>query len=298
MSPLVEVRCFLHCNYNCHDVKRLEAFYVEVFGLRVVMRSDSEGSDAHPFGIYGTSASNVSFVYDHRGGRRSSSLELVQWIEPATIGTVYPSPWNNGIQAVAYSAADLDATAAAAIERGGSLVRRSDDWMLLLDPEGVSVEVFRSEGPSEAKYLRIVCSDLERTTAWWKQLGFTEAPLAEVDGNVLYPGDDERQIVAERGLVATDDPNFGILLTSWSGPLPTGPTYGMPYHQGLYRMAIAVDDIRATFTALDGAGIARQSPYTFQLPGTKLTDGLTMMFIRDPDGILVELVDRPRQPAR
>jgi hypothetical protein len=42
-------------------------------------------------------------------------------------------------------------------------------------------------------------------------------------------------------------------------------------------------------------GVPRVPPYTFQLPGTKLTDGLTILFIRDPDGILVELVDRPRK---
>ncbi len=95
-------------------------------------------------------------------------------------------------------------------------------------------------------------------------------------------------------MVATDDPSFGLLLTTWSGPEPTGPTYGVPFHQGLYRMAMAVDDIRATYDSLLRAGIPRQTPYTFQLPGTPLTDGLTILFIRDPDGILVELVDRPR----
>ena len=68
----------------------------------------------------------------------------------------------------------------------------------------------------------------------------------------------------------------------------------MPYHQGLYRMAMAVDDIDVTYRALISVGVPRQPPYTFELPGTKLTDGLTIMFIRDPDSILVELVDRPR----
>ena len=63
-------------------------------------------------------------------------------------------------------------------------------------------------------------------------------------------------------------------------------------------MAMAVDDIHATHAALLAAGATRQPPYTFQLPGTKLTDGLTILFIRDPDGILVELVDRPRVGRR
>jgi catechol 2,3-dioxygenase-like lactoylglutathione lyase family enzyme len=297
MPSLIDVRRFLHCNYNCHDVDLLERFYVDLFGLRVVMRSESSGSNATPFGIFGhPTESKVTFVYDHRGGRRSSSLELVQWIQPATIGTTYPDPWNRGIHGVAYTASDLDAIAVGAQAAGATLVRRSDDWLLLRDPEGVTVEVLRADGPSEARYLRIVCSDLERTTAWWKQIGFVEGELATVDAKDIWPGDDERHITAERSLVPTDDSSFGIVLTTWSGPLPIGPTYGMPYHQGLYRMAMSVDNVDAAVAALDRAGVARQNSYTFDLPGTKLVDGLKMVFIRDPDAILIELVERPREP--
>lgn len=294
MAPLVEVRRFLHCNYNCRDVDALERFYTEAFGLRAVMRSAGEGGDGTPFGIYGDTASAASFLYDHRGGRHCTSLELVQWNKPPTTGDVYPEPWYRGIQSAGYSAADLDAVERSAVAGGGQVVRRGDGWLLLRDPEGVAVEVHAGDGPSEALYLRIVVSDLERSTAWWAQLGFTEAPLAVVPGGEIWPADGEHSIVAERGLVATDDPTFGVLLTSWSGPPPTGPTYAMPYHQGLYRMAIAVDDVQAAYAALHGAGVPRQTPYTFQLPGTKLTDGLTILFIREPDNILVELVDRPR----
>jgi catechol 2,3-dioxygenase-like lactoylglutathione lyase family enzyme len=295
MTSLIEVRRFLHVNYNCRSVDALERFYVELFGLRVVMRSKSSDSDATPFGIFGVTTSDTAFVYDHRGGRRSSALELVQWIDPATLGSVYPDPWNPGIHSVAYSAGDLDEIGARAVDLGGTVVRRGDGWMLLRDPEGVPVEVLHSDGPSEARYLRVVCSDLPRTTAWWEALGFTEGKLGAVSGRAIWPAEGDRTIVAERCMVATDDPAFGIVLTAWSGSLPIGPSYGPPFHQGLYRMAMAVDDIRDVFAKLDAAGVARQSPYSFQLPGTKLTGGLTMMFIRDPDGILVELVDRPRQ---
>jgi catechol 2,3-dioxygenase-like lactoylglutathione lyase family enzyme len=283
-SPLTEIRRFLHCNYNCRDVDLLERFYIGVFGLRAVMRTESSGSDGTPFGIYADTASRTVFLYDHRGGRRSSSLELVQWTEPVTYGSVYPHPW-----------CDLDATASVAIELGGTVVSRGDGWLLMRDPEGVPVEVIAAEGPSQALYLRIVCSDLERTTDWWTAMGLTEGSLTSVAGSEIWPGDAEHHITAERSLVGTDDPSFGIVLTTWDGPLTDGPAYAMPYHQGLFRMALAVDDVHATYAALSDAGYTRQPPYTFQLPGTKLTDGLTIMFIRDPDAILVELVDRPRQ---
>lgn len=294
MPSLVEVRRFLHCNYNCRDVGNLERFYTQLFALRTVMSTDGPSSDGTPFGIYADVTSKAAFLYDHRGGRRVNSLELVQWTEPATEGSVYPNRWNPGIQSVAYSASDLDETAATAESLGGTVVRRGDGWLLLRDPEGVAVEVIQADGPSEARYLRIVCSDLERTTAWWSGLGFTEGSLAAVPGDDIWPGDGERRITTERALVPTDDSTFGILFTAWSGPQTTGPTYAMPYHQGLYRMAMAVDDIHASYNALLEAGVPRQTPYTFQLPGTPLTEGLTILFIRDPDNILVELVDRPR----
>ena len=294
MSTPVEVRRFLHCNYNCTDVDLLERFYAPLFGLKAVMRTENTNGAGEPFGMYARSSTKTTFLYDHRGGRRANSLELVQWNEPRTFGSVYPHPWNHGIQSVAYSAHDLDAVASGAVELGGTVVRRGDGWLLLVDPEGVGLEVFQADGPSEMRYLRIVVSDLDRSLDWWGALGFVEAPLAVVAGGDIWPDGDGRTITAERSIVGTDDASFGLLFTTWSGPQPVGPTYALPFHQGIYRMAMAVDDVHAAYDALLGMGVPRVLPYTFQLPGTKLTNGLTILFIRDPDGILVELVDRPR----
>ena len=297
MPTPVEVRRFLHVNYNCVDLDNLERFYVDVFGLKTVMKSGSTDADGTPFGIYGPTASQAVFVYDHRGGRRSNALELVKWIDPPTVGNVYPDPWDRGIQSVAYSSPDLDATALRLVELGGSVVRRGEGWLLAKDPEDVWIEVLYAPGPSEARYLRVVCSDLERTMAWWSGIGFATADLATPPAHEMWPSVGDRAIVTEQPMVATDDSSFGIVFTTWSGPAPIGPTYAMPYHQGLYRMAMAIDDVPGMFDSLIEMGVARQNFYTFQLPGTKLTKGLTMVFVRDPDGILVELVDRPRSVA-
>jgi catechol 2,3-dioxygenase-like lactoylglutathione lyase family enzyme len=294
MAAATEVRRFLHCNYNCRDVDNLERFYIGLLGLRTVMRSEGGKSAGEPFGLYGDTEAKTVFLYDHRGGRYASSFEIVQWKEPRTWGSVYPEPWYNGIQSAAFSCSDLEAAATTAVSLGGRVVRKGPGWLLLRDPEDVFIELFQADGPSEARYLRMVCSDMERTMEWWSMLGFTEGSLTVVPGGDIYPADGDRHITEERSMVATDDDEFGIVFTTWSGDLPIGPTYGMPYHQGLYRMAMAVDDVHASHAALLKTGMPRQYPYTFQLPGTKLTDGLTMMFIRDPDLMLVELVDRPR----
>lgn len=294
----VEVHRLLHTNYNCVDLDRVERWYTELFHLDPVMRSAAEDADGVAFGLRMPTASRAVFLYDHRGPRRTSSVELVSWISPPTVGSPYADPWDHGIQSCAYTVPDLDRAAHLAVELGGEVVGRGEGWLLLRDPERLWVEVYRGpvERP-EQRHLRVVTGDLEATAEWWGGLGFTEGGPPPVPGG-LWATTAERSITAERPLVAADDPALSVLLTRWSGPEPEGPSYGAPFHQGLYRFALAVDDVWAAYQTLRGQGLTGQPPYTFQLPGTKLTDGLTILFLRDPNGILVELVHRPRSHFR
>lgn len=293
--PAVEVRRFLHCNYNVDDVEVIERFYVDVFGLRPVMRTENDGLDEGvAFGMYGPTSSRTSFIYDHRGGRYSNAFEAIQWTSPPTFGTNYRDPWFRGLHSMGYSAADLDATAVAVESHGGAVERRGDGWLLVRDPEHLPIEVHVADGESEGRYVRMVCTELDRTAAWWEELGFRPAELASVPGGEIWPGDAERHIRREQGMVGTDDPTFGILLTEWSGPQPSGPSYALPFHHGLFRMALAVDDVTAAHAALTELGVARQTTSHYRLPGTPLTDGLRILFLREPDNVIVELVERPR----
>ena len=296
MPPATEVMRNLHCNYNCVDLDGLEQWYTDLFSLRTVMASESRDGDASSFGLFGPSSSNVKFLYDHRGARRTTSLELVEWLSPATWGVPYEHPWDWGIQSVGFAVPDIDAVATKMGSLPGSIVHRNERALLLHDPEGVNVEVFADGVDSaEQRYLRMVCSDLERTTSWWAVLGYSESTdFVTVPGGELWPGDDEHQLVAERAMVAPDDPTFAMLLTSWSGPVPVGATYGMPFHEGLYRIAVAVEDVQTAFGELRAAGLAIQPPAHHDLEGTPIKEGLTILFIRDPDKVLVELVERPR----
>lgn len=295
MSPLVEVRRLLHTNYNCVDLEALESWYTELFAVKAVMRTESQAAPGVAFGLEMDVAHRTVFLYDHRGARRTSSLELVSWVSPPTVGAPYPDPWNHGIQSCAYTVPNLDEVVVKVASTGGEVQRRGADWLLLSDPEGVPVEVYPAEGEQpEQVHLRVVVDDLDQSEQWWGRLGWTAGSPPKVGGGEIWPVDGERRIIEERAMVATDDPTLSILLTAWSGPEPVGPTYGAPFHQGLYRFAMAVDDVHKAYTALRAEKLAMQPPYTFQLPGTKITDGLTILFLRDPNGILVELVNRPR----
>src|SRR5688500_11246641 len=116
--PAAECHRFLHTNYNCTDLERLEAWYASVFELKPVMRSEGGGSKGEAFGIFQLTSSRVSFLYDHRGGRHATSVELVQWVEPPTAGEPYPNPWDHGLQSVGFLVPDIDVAAERAVGDG------------------------------------------------------------------------------------------------------------------------------------------------------------------------------------
>lgn len=295
-DPVVHVRRLLHTNYNCTDAERLMRFYTDAFEMKTVMRRTSDDTPGVLFGLEMSTAQDTIFLYDHRGARRITSLELVQWLNPPTFGSVYPNPWDHGIQAAGFAAPDLDAVRDNAEASGATIVAAHGDALALRDPEGLPIEVYRGDNAEiEQRHLRIVVRDLDATVAWWSKLGYTVAEDAfhAPDGG-LWAGSGDHFVSGEVAMVATDETSFALLFETWDGPPPVGPTYGAPFHQGLYRMAMAVDDVHAAYRALLEVGMAVQPPYAFAMPGTKIAEGLTILFIRDPDGILVELVERPR----
>jgi catechol 2,3-dioxygenase-like lactoylglutathione lyase family enzyme len=295
-EPVVSVRRLLHTNYNCTDVDRLMRFYTDAFAMKNVMRRVSDDTPGVLFGLEMATANDSVFLYDHRGARRITSLELVQWLNPTTCGSVYPNPWDHGIHAVGFTAPDLDAVRSAAETAGGTIVGTHGDALALRDPEGLPIEVYRGDNAQiEQRHLRIVVRDLDATVAWWSKLGYTVTNHAfQAPDGGLWATSPDHSVSAEVAMVATDETSFALIFETWDGPPPVGPTYGAPFHQGLYRMAMAVDDVHEAWRALLDVGMAVQPPYTFAMPGTKITEGLTILFIRDPDGILVELVERPR----
>jgi catechol 2,3-dioxygenase-like lactoylglutathione lyase family enzyme len=298
--PLVECRRFLHTNYNCRDLAGLEGWYTRVLDLKPVMRTSGTGTSAEAFGIYEPTSSETVFLYDHRGGRQATSVELVHWLSPPTSGLPYPFAWNHGIQSLGFAVGDIDWIAARAQDEGGRIMRRTAQAVLVRDPEGVAVElVGAGTDRPEAHHVRVVCADVERSVAWYEQIGMAAVgDDGATPGFDLWEGDGDHELTREVAMTATDDPTFSLILSGWTGPAPAGPSYAMPFHQGLYRLAIAVDDVSAAYRALRDVGVARQPPYTFALPGTPLSGGLTILFIRDPDGVLVELVERPRSHFR
>src|SRR5579859_512179 len=94
------VHAVLHCNLNTTDRAGASSLY-EGLQMRIVMRVDGDGLDGGPLGIPGPTDSQVWFVYDRRGPRVGTAIELAEWTSPPTTGEVY-GPWDVGVQALGF----------------------------------------------------------------------------------------------------------------------------------------------------------------------------------------------------
>jgi catechol 2,3-dioxygenase-like lactoylglutathione lyase family enzyme len=267
----------LHCNLNSVELAPAEAFYTSTFGVTARMRSTTTDSDATAMGLGASTASDTCFLYDGRGPRAAPALELVRWWRPET------SPRDEGVggfAAAGFRVASLAGVRPVGAELEEVVVRgRPRPSVTLVDPDGVSVEVVEigpaPEDPDGGifSHVRLRCTDLGRTASWYAAIGFS---------------------MAGTSLVLPEDPTFSLELERHPGPIHPGPANT----QGLYRIALAVDDVRAAHAALcSDRGWELPEPVFIPMPDTP-TGGFTVLFMADPDGAVVELVERPRSAVR
>jgi catechol 2,3-dioxygenase-like lactoylglutathione lyase family enzyme len=304
--PAHHAHAVMHCNLNTVDIERSAQFHMAVFGLEPRMRSVSVGSDATPMGLSDDTASITTFLYDLRGPRSAPALELAGWSRPPT-EPVRPEHRPSGFTALGYRVASLGIVMARLAALGitstpvpGGLPVRGEARPALrfTDPDGVVFEVVEiapaADDPRRVALLsheRMRCTDLDRTVAWYERIGWRPR-----DRGV---GPDR---VPTASLVLPEDPTFSLEIEQH--PLPAGATLLQAANsQGLYRIALAVDDVLAAHASLAAGGAVAGAfgralePATIPLPDTP-TGGFTVLFLADPDGAVVELVERPRSAVR
>ncbi|MDO8361916.1 MAG: VOC family protein [Actinomycetota bacterium] len=297
-----QVTRFLHMNLNCASLERSRELYTTAFAMREVMFTESKDADGSLMDMPGLLDSRVSFLYDRRGARRSPSLELVQWLKPDLTVTRYERPEEIGMQSVAWSVPSLvaarEALASFGLAAGALVEAGADDVLLFTDPDGVTIELL-ADAPvaqPQLRHVRLTVADLGRSTRFYEALGFVlEGEVAARTWGWLVPGSAapiEGSVMTARMVMPTD-PSFAIELTQWLSPASRGVPKAGAADQGLFRMALAVEDTRAAGNALRAAGWPHVGePKCHQLAGTPLPD-LWITFLRDPDGVTVELVERP-----
>jgi catechol 2,3-dioxygenase-like lactoylglutathione lyase family enzyme len=127
-------------------------------------------------------------------------------------------------------------------------------------------------------------ADLERSERFYTDvLGFTTA-----EDRFAFPEHDLR------GVVLANPQGSRVELFERKGSVPTGPHHQIEStrRQGWFQFALAVPDIAVTFAAVVAAG-AEPS-----LAPATAPDGVSLVaFVRDPDGNLVEFLQRPVRPG-
>lgn len=289
-------RRFLHTCLNIRDFGRSHEFYGDVLGLRLAMQTDGKPLDTSVLGHTEPTQSQASFMYDWRGPRSSSALELVHWIDPPINGEPYDDVSTPGLHAIALGVGSLEQTEErlakagwSAGSRGRSAFGAPDSPALLYrDPDGATVEIVEGDfAATTILGIRATCSNIDASVKFYKTIGF-EGAAEPLSGDFVWGA----------GTVVTlslpeDEGGFTYCLARPDNVVADGPTYATAEHCGYTRVALRVDDAHDTDRLLTGEGLTLRGPFPVDLGGTAV-HGLHIGTVLDPDGILVEFVDRPK----
>ena len=301
-------RRFLHVNLNCESLDRTERVYGDVLGLTARMRTDPKvATDGTILGLDGETYCATAFFYDARGGRAGCALETIEYQSPALVRDPSRDPVRPGIRSVQLAVDDLDTAATALRDRGLTVGDPLDGLLgdgksvLALDPDGVVIEVVESPrdpgGATRAFFngIRIAAIDAAATGEFLTAIGFDEvdAPrVMRVAGAQLSPnGTGESDCVVARYALAEDGHQFTLATVQHPATAHT-PVPWAGNRQGLYRCALRVENVHEALAQLPDSVERMGDSVWCPLPGTKI-EGLHIAFLRSPDGVVFEFVERP-----
>lgn len=293
-------RRLLHICYCCDDADAVTAQFVGALGLVGVMSTPLEPSDGAVLGLHGEIVSRARFVVDHRGPRVSPSIEIQEWVSPTVVGWPSVDPFEVGIKAAGFAVASV-ADAVRRLGRSGCVVGTIDEHgATMVDRRGVTLELAHdptlADGRARLHHLRLTVTDLDVSLALYCRLGFEIIDVDAVTSAGAVGGPEAAD--GRRARLRLPDEPFEFHLYAWDRPRGFGTHYPVANHAGIFRLAVAVDDTHAAVRRLDGSGWRLdRGPMTIALHGTPVAD-MWIAFLRDPDGIPVELVERPRSAFR
>jgi catechol 2,3-dioxygenase-like lactoylglutathione lyase family enzyme len=227
------------------------------------------------------------------------------WIDPPLVGTPPDDPTAAGIQSVGVSVPELDPARERLIGQGCTVLGTGSSafgtsWASLRDPTGVTLDIVEDTAvPSDEtrmRHLRITVTDMAASVPWYESIGFEVVDKAHIDDASFLGGTSKADAEAVR-LRLPDEP-FEAVLIEWNEPRSHGRHVDEPYHAGLFRTAVGVDDTRASYEAMSAAGVTfDRAPMSIELRGTPVPD-MWICFVSDPDGVPFEFVERPRSAFR
>jgi catechol 2,3-dioxygenase-like lactoylglutathione lyase family enzyme len=287
-------RRFLHICYCCADDQEVAEFFVKGLDFKQVMRTTDEYGPGTILGIDEDVRSVGNFVYDRRGPRVSPAIEIQGWYDPTPVGEPSTDPFEVGIKALGFGVPALDAAVERLTALGCTVIDNSPGGFpgrqaTLIDPRQVTLELAEdqtlAEGESQMHHLRVTTADLEGSLPFYEMLGFEVTQRQGFESG-------------EWAVLRLADEPFEVRLVQYQDPPSHGHHYTEPYHAGIFRAALGVDDTRASYDYLKGTGaVFDRPPMQVELSGTAVPD-MWITFISDPNGIPYEFVQRPRSAFR
>jgi catechol 2,3-dioxygenase-like lactoylglutathione lyase family enzyme len=145
-------------------------------------------------------------------------------------------------------------------------------------------------------HVSITVDDLDRSVAFYQDL----LGLEVRDRGRLEPELIERMTGIPGAVVDYADVDLGsrvLELLCYRSPQPRRPLSAMLQRAGSVHIGLRVDDAAAVHTRLTAAGMAPLSaPVTLPDDGSDWAGGL-VFYVRDPDGVTLEIVERAVEPA-
>jgi catechol 2,3-dioxygenase-like lactoylglutathione lyase family enzyme len=306
-EPQIErpARRFLHVCYCCDDAGEVSDFFVEHLSMKNTMRTTDQYSSGAILGIDRDVRSVGSFVYDHRGPRTSPAIEVQGWYDPAPVGEPSTDPFRIGIKALGLAVPSVSDSLARLTGAGCRVIADGPSpfatrHATLLDPRNVTLELVPDptlgDDQSRMHHLRINVSDLDVSLPFYDTLGFEVLERSSMtDATCFGAGDD---VDAEYARLRLPDEPFELWLFQWNRPAGHGEHYKEPYHRGIFRVALGVDDTRESYRVMSEKGSVFDRPVmAVELSGTPVPD-MWITFISDPDHMAYEFVQRPRSAFR
>jgi len=201
-----------------------------------------------------------------------------------------------------------DADTVAAVRDAGFVLGEPVDGLisgqksvLVLDPDGAVIELTQAAADADTSRgalfggIRIAAIDAEQTGKFLTGLGFDEVSVPEVTtiaGEQFAPGaTGSAECVLARYALPEDGEQFSLTVVQHPGT-PNTPVPWGGNRQGLYRCALRVENVAQALAEVPPSFEVCGEPVWCPLPGTKI-EGLYIAFLRSPDGVVFEFVERP-----
>jgi catechol 2,3-dioxygenase-like lactoylglutathione lyase family enzyme len=289
-----------HVNVNCSSLTRSRRFYTEAFDLNAGVRTAVD--HVQPGAAFGLDEARWdAWILLGERGYDGGAIDLLEWQVPRPTQAPPASVVECGYQRIGIRVAGVDDALARARAHGGTPWGEVREHKvsetsgiriaMLSDPDGVAIEAV--EGGSGFSFVAVTCADLERSIAFYEQLGFTQMAR-------FVSENDDGEHLRINGPVAMDEvvmsaPAGGeivVLLAGFRHPRPVATTPRPANAVGIWRTALLLPDLDAAYDALQSLDLATLSEPVTMAMGEGLPD-LRFVCFAGPDGEVLELIEQP-----